>query len=63
MKWLGRHRLSRHAEAIARVAGLDAAPSDMQFLTDDDIAKIGRAMTPIEKRRLEAALEAVVDAE
>ena len=27
-EWLGRHRLLRHAEAIARVAGPDAAPSD-----------------------------------
>ena len=37
----------------------DAAPSDLQFLTDDNIAEIGSAMTHIEKMRLQAALQAL----
>ena len=57
-QWLLRHRLTRHAEAFARVAGTDAAPSDLQFLTDEDIDEVGAAMTHIEKMRLQAALKA-----
>ena len=57
--WLGRHRLLRHVEAITAVAGSDVAPSDLQFLTDDDIAEIGSAMTHIEKMRLQAGLQAL----
>ncbi len=59
MKWLASHRLARHAEAIAKVAGPDAAPSDLQFLTEDNIAEIGNAMTHIENMRLQAALQAL----
>ena len=60
-EWLGQQRLSRHAETIARVAGPDAAPSDLLFLTEDDIAEIGTGMTNVEKMRLKAALEALRD--
>lgn len=61
MEWLMRHRLRRHAETIGRVAGLDAAPSDLLFLTEDDIADIGSGMTNVEKMRLQVALEALRD--
>ena len=54
-----RQRLARHADAIATVVGLDAAPSDLQYLTDEDIVKIGSEMTRIEKMRLQAALQAL----
>ena len=51
----------RHAETFTRVAGADAAPSDLQFLTEEDTAEIVDAMTNVEKMRLEAALEALRD--
>ena len=66
-EWLKRHRLARHAETIAGVAGLhvsvwplmfwwrstlnpcrvcrDAAPGDLQYLTEDNIAEIGTPPT------------------
>ena len=59
LEWLQRHRLPRHADTIARVAGIDAAPSDLQYLTEEDIAEIGSEMTRIEKMRLQAALQAL----
>ena len=59
--WLGQHRLLRHAQSIAKVAGVDVAPSDLLFLTEDDIAEIGSSMTHVEKMRLQAALEALRD--
>ena len=40
-EWLGHHRLLRHAEAITAVTGSDATPSDLQFLTEDDIEELG----------------------
>ena len=58
-QWLGRHRLSRHAETFASAAGSDAAPSDLVFLTDEDIDEISHAMNRVEKRRLEVALQAL----
>ena len=45
--------------SIARVAGTDAAPSDLQFLTEEDMGEVGAAMTHIEKMRLQAALQAL----
>ena len=41
LEWLERHRLSRHADAIARAAGRDAAPADLLYLTEEDVAEIG----------------------
>ena len=61
VEWLEQNRLLRHAETITRVAGADAAPSDLQFLTEEDTAEIADAMTNVEKKRLEAALEALRD--
>ena len=61
VEWLEQIRLLRHAETITRVAGADAAPSDLQFLTEEDTAEIVDAMTNVEKMRLEAALEALRD--
>ena len=61
VEWLEQNRLLRHAETITRVAGADAAPSDLQFLTEEDTAEIVDAMTNVEKMRLEAALEALRD--
>ena len=58
-EWLGRHRLLRYAETIASVAGLDAAPSDLQFLTEEDEEQVGSAMTHVEKNRLAMALQAL----
>ena len=57
MEWLDRHRLTRHAETVMTIAGVDAAPGDLQYLTDEDIAGIGSEMTRIEKMRLQAALQ------
>ena len=41
LEWLERHRLSRHADAIAKAAGRDAAPADLLYLTEEDVAEIG----------------------
>ena len=41
----------------------DITPADLQYLTDEDIAAIGTAMTHIEKMRLEAALQAAREEE
>ena len=41
----------------------EAAPSDLRFLTEDDVAEIGSAMTQIEKKRLQAALREQADAD
>ena len=57
LEWLKRHRLPRHADTIARVAGLDAAPCDLQYLTEENVAEIGSDMTHIERMRLQAALQ------
>ena len=57
--WLERNRLSRHADAFVRAAGLDAVPADLHHLTEQDIATIGGAMTHIEEKRLTAALQAL----
>ena len=42
------------------VAGLDATPSDLRSLTEEDIDEIASAMTRIEKIRLQAALQGCV---
>ena len=58
-EWLARNRLSRHGEILAAAAGADAAPSDLVFLTEQDIEELGSGMNRVEKRRLEAALQAL----
>lgn len=47
MEWLERHRLSRHAEAIARAAGRDVAPADLLYLTEEDVAEIGAQLSSV----------------
>ena len=39
------------------MAGVNAAPSDLQLLVEDDVGELTRSMTRVEKRRLEAALQ------
>ena len=58
-EWLTSNRLAGHADTIVNATGSDAAPSDLRFLTDEDIADIGSAMTDVEKMRLQTALEAL----
>ena len=45
---------------IARVClcGRDILPSDLQYLTDENIEEIGAALTHVERMRLQAALQA-----
>ena len=57
MEWLAGQRLSQHAADVARVAGANATPSDLQFLTDEEADELGSSMTRVEKVRLEAALQ------
>lgn len=33
-------------------------PSDLQYLTDEDVEEIGGALTRVEKKRLQAAVQA-----
>ena len=40
--WVKRHRLQKCAAAIARVAGANILPSDLQYLTDENIEELGR---------------------
>ena len=47
LEWLERHRLSRHADAIARAAGRDAAPGDLLYLTEEDVAEIGAQLSSV----------------
>ena len=37
----------------------DILPSDLQYLTDENIEEIGSTMTHVEKMRMQAALEAL----
>ena len=41
----------------------NAAPSDLQYLTDEDIEQLGAAMTRVERRRLRDAVQAETAAE
>ena len=38
---------------------MDAAPSDLHLLTEQDVEEIGSAMSNVEKMRLHAALRAL----
>ena len=58
-EWVKRHRLQKCAAAIARVAGDNILPSDLQYLTDENVDEIGSGLTHVEKMRLQAALQAV----
>ena len=58
-EWLKRHRLQKCAAAIARVAGDNILPSDLQYLTDENVEEIGSGLTHVERMRLQAALQAV----
>ena len=58
-EWLKRHRLQKCATRIALVAGSNILPSDLQYLTDENLEEIGRGLTHVEKMRLQAALRAV----
>eukprot|EP01045_Picozoa_sp_COSAG04_P009418 COSAG04_NODE_543_length_12846_cov_7.281556_3_plen_1215_part_00 len=58
-EWLKRHRLQKCAADIARIAGADIAPSDLQYLTDENVEEIGRGLTQVGRMRLQAALQAV----
>ena len=40
------------------VYGRTVEPSDLQYLTDENIEEIGAALTHVEKMRLQAALQA-----
>ena len=37
----------------------DILPSDLQYLTDENIEEIGSTMTHVEKMRMQAALQAL----
>ena len=58
-EWQKRHRLQKCAAAIARVAGDNILPSDLQYLTDENVDEIGSGLTHVERMRLQAALRAV----
>ena len=58
-EWLKRHRLQKCAADIARIAGDSIVPSDLQYLTDENVEEIGSGLTHVEKMRLQAALRAV----
>ena len=46
----------------ARPLCRDILPSDLQYLTDENIEEIGGAMTHVEKMRMQAALQALCGA-
>lgn len=58
-EWLAHHRLLRFVDVIARVAGPDSSPEDLQYLTESDVQEIGNEMTNIEKHRMQEALQAL----
>ena len=58
-EWLARHRLLAYAEQVGRLTGADAMSSDLLFLTEEDVDELGSAMNRVEKRRLQAALQAL----
>ena len=54
-----RHRLQKCAADIGRIAGDNILPSDLQYLTDENVDEIGSGLTHVERMRLQAALRAV----
>jgi len=52
-------KLHAAREDIARVAGANIVPSDLRYLTDENIEEIGSDMTHVERMRLQAALQAL----
>ncbi len=53
------NRVEDCAADITRLAGANVLPSDLRYLTDEDIEEIGSGMTRVEKMRLQAALQAL----
>merc|ERR1712072_1497686 len=58
-EWLRGHRLHDYAADVTRIAGENVVPSDLQYLTDENVEEIGGAMTHVEKMRFQAALQAL----
>ena len=59
VEWLAHNRVEDCATDITRLAGANVLPSDLRYLTDEDIDEIGSGMTRVEKMRLQAALQAL----
>merc|ERR1711865_1254847 len=59
--WLDKHRLTRHELKIIAMAGPETALSDLMQLDEEDVAELCSAMTKVEARRFEAALNANAD--
>ena len=59
VEWLAHNRVEDCAADITRLAGANVLPSDLRYLTDEDIEEIGSGMTRVEKMRLQAALQAL----
>ena len=58
-EWLKERRLQKCAADIARVAGANIVPGDLQYLTDENVDEIGGGLTHVERMRLQAALQAL----
>lgn len=50
IEWLRSNRLVQHAALVSRVAGVNAVPSDIQYLTEENIEELGSAMTHVTHR-------------
>ena len=50
--------MQKCAADIARVAGANIVPSDLQYLTDENVEEIGGALTHVGRMRLQATLQA-----
>ena len=55
--WLEKNRLLRHEDKLAKVAGPDIGLADLPFLSEEEIAQLAAAMTAVEARRFNEALQ------
>jgi hypothetical protein len=57
LKWIVTARLRRHHANIVRIAGPDASPYDLTFLSEDNLEELSREMTHVENVRFTTALQ------